>query len=144
MALRNGHGAGKGTPRIEVLPIDEIEAPNATDTARNLAKRRGRGRPFEKGNRAAAGRRPALAGLDVEQHASDPLYRRLLRQAQRYRRRRASELEASYGYLSAGAASLLASAALATAGSRFAYAKAAESGDPTFMKLGSTLANDAR
>jgi len=24
VALRNGHGAGKGTPRIEVLPIDEL------------------------------------------------------------------------------------------------------------------------
>ena len=118
MSLRTGHGKGRGAPRIEVRPLDEISAPNADATATNLATRRARGRPFEPGNAAARGRKPALALL-VPCDSSDPEYCRLMRQASRYRRRRAgeggerggreggSELAAAYGYLSSGASSLL-------------------------------------
>ena len=144
MALRNGHGAGAGVPRVEVLPPDELPQPNAHDTAANLAIRSRKGKPFEPGNRAAAGRRPKLALLGVAVDATDPRYALALRRAGRYRKRRCSELAATHGYVSAGAASLIASAALALCASRYLYEVAAGTGDAETMKRASALANDAR
>lgn len=144
MSLRKGHGAGAGVPRVEVLPVDELGHPNAGETAANLDVRRAKGRPFEKGNRAAAGRRPKLALLGVAADASDPRYALALRRAARYRKRRCSELAAVHGYVSTGAASLIASASLALCASRFLYEVAAETGDGATLKQASALANDAR
>lgn len=144
MTLRAGHGAGKGAPRVEVTPADEMPTPNANETAANLASRRGRGRPFEPGNRAAAGRRPKLALLGVTVDAADPRYALSLRRAGRYRRRRCAELAAVHGYVSAGAASMIASASLALCASRYLYELAATTGDADTLKRASALANDAR
>lgn len=142
--LREGHGQGAGRPHIEVLPPDEHVTPNAAETAANLAERRRRGRPFEPGNRAAAGRRPKLALLGVTVDATDPRYALALRRAGRYRRRRCSELAAVHGYVSAGVSSLIASAALALCASRYLYELAAETGDADTLKRASALSNDAR
>ncbi len=139
-----GHGNGEGKPRIEVPPADEATKPNAHATATNLAERKRRGRPFEPGNRAAEGRRPKLALLGVPAAATDPRYALSLRRASRYRKRRCSELAAAHGYVSAGASSLIASAALALSASRFLYEVAAETGDAETLKRASALANDAR
>jgi hypothetical protein len=144
MALRNGHGTGTGSPRVEVLPPDELPTTNGDDTASNLAMRSRRGKPFEPGNRAAAGRRPKLALLGVSVDATDPRYALALRRAGRYRKRRCSELAAVHGYVSAGAASLIASAALALCASRYLYEVAATTGDAETLKRASALANDAR
>ncbi len=144
MATRTGHGKGAGVPRVEVLPCDELPTPNARETAANLASRRARGRPFERGNRAAAGRRPKLALLGVGVDAVDPRYALALRRAARYRKRRCSELAALYGYVSAGAASMIASASLALCASRYLYEVAAETGDADTLKRASALGNDAR
>jgi hypothetical protein len=144
VALRSGHGNGAGEPRIEVLPADELPATDANDTATNLARRATRGRPFEPGNRASAGRRPKLALLGVPSTSTDPRYALALRRAGRYRKRRCSELAAVHGYVSAGAASLVASASLALCASRYLYEVAAETGDPMTLKQASALANDAR
>ena len=144
MALRTGHGNGAGVPRIEVCPADELPAPNAAETAANAALRAARGRPFEEGNRAACGRRPKLALLGVSADATDPRYALALRRASRYRKRRCSELATVHGYVSAGAASLIASASLALCASRYLYEVAAATGDPETLKRASALANDAR
>jgi hypothetical protein len=144
MALRTGHGTGAGVPRVEVLPPDELATPNAHDTAANLASSARRGRPFERGNRAAAGRRPRLALLGVSVDATDPRYALALRRAGRYRRRRCAELAAVHGYVSAGAGSLIASASLALCASRYLYEVAAGTGDPDTLRRASALANDAR
>jgi hypothetical protein len=144
MALRNGHGNGAGVPRVEVLPPDELPAVDAHDTAAKLAERQRRGRPFEQGNRASAGRKPKLALLGVPADATDPRYALALRRASRYRKRRCSELAVAHGYVSAGASSLIASAALALSASRFLYEIAAETGDAATLKQASALANDAR
>ncbi len=144
MTYRRSNKHGANPVHVEPPRPDELHQTNADDTAANLAKRRARGRPFEKGNRAAAGRPPALALLGVKVDEADPLYRRVLGQAGRYRRRRVSELCAVYGYVSAGAAGLIASSSLALAASRYCYAKSAEIGDTGLLKLGSSLANDAR
>jgi hypothetical protein len=129
---------------VEVLPADELANVNADETAANLAERARRGRPFESGNRAAAGRRPKLALLGVTVDATDARYALALRRAGRYRKRRCSELAAVHGYVSAGAASLIASASLALCASRYLYEVAAETGDPATLKAASALANDAR
>jgi hypothetical protein len=144
MALRTGHGTGAGVPRVEVLPHDELPAVNANETAAHLAERRAKGRPFERGNRAAAGRRPKLALLGVSVDAADPRYALSLRRAGRYRKRRCSEIAAVHGYVSAGASSLIASASLALSASRYLYEVAAETGDADTLKRASALANDAR
>ena len=145
MALRTGHGTGAGVPRIEVLPAAELPTPNAGETAAVLASRRAIGRPFEAGNRAAAGRRPKLALLGVRIESADPRYALALRRASRYRKRRCAELAAVHGgFVSAGASSLVASAALALCASRYLYECAAETGDADTLKRASSLANDAR
>lgn len=144
MPLRTGHGTGAGVPRIEVLPANEQRKPNARDTATRLAIRRRRGRPFEPGNRAAAGRKPKLALLGVPLESTDPRYALAMRQAGRYRKRRVSELAAVHGYVSAGVSSLVASASLALCASRYLYEIASETRDAETLKRASALANDAR
>lgn len=144
MTLRNGHGSGRGVPRVEVLAPDEQPTPNASDTATRLLERQRRGRPFQPGNRAAAGRRPKLALLGVATDAADPRYALALRRAGRYRKRRCSELATTFGYVSAGAGSMIASASLALCASRFLYEVAAQTGDAETLKRASALANDAR
>ncbi len=65
MALRRGHGNGRGTPRVEVLPIDElpggvaatsVAAPNGTASAAATALR-------SSGDTAAAATLGRLGGL---------------------------------------------------------------------------------
>lgn len=145
MTLRRGHGNGAGVPRVEVLPADELPAAaNATGTGLTAAMSPRRGRPFEPGNKAAAGRRPRLALLGVTIEGSDPRYALALRRAGRYRKRRVRELYHAHGFVSAGVASLIASASLALSASRYLYEIASETGDPETLKRASALANDAR
>jgi hypothetical protein len=147
VSLRKAHG--RGAPallRSEVRPLDELGALNASDTGQALADRRVRGRPFVRGNRAAAGRKPALAtsaGMPLD--ATDPAYRKALAYARRYRARRVRELAIQHGGdLSAGVCAMLTSASLALAASRFLATKAAESGDPDLMARSTRLSLDAR
>lgn len=147
MVIRTAHGAareGGATVVVETRPLDEISPGNASDTAANLASRRVRGRPFERGNQAAKGRKPALAGLGVQADPADPAYKRALGRANRYRRRRCSELAAVYGYLSAGAAGLIASASLALGASRYLYERAGTTGDTALLGQAARLADSAK
>lgn len=128
-----------------MLAPDEAPHLNESDTAAGAAIANARGKPFAKGNKAAKGRKPALASIGVPLSSADPAYARALRHAARYRRRRCSELARSFGgYLSAGASSLVASASLALAASRYLYEVAATTGDADTLKRASALANDAR
>lgn len=136
MALRTSHGK----LRPEVVPADELSHANVVATGDMISK----GRPFEKGNRVAAGRKPKLALLGVEVNATDPRYALSLRRASRYRKQRVAELARAHGYVSAGAAAMVASAALALCASRYLYELAAETGDPDTLKRASALAIDAR
>jgi len=147
MALRTAHGNGASAlVRVETLPVDEFPPLNADDTAEGLALAERRGRPFERGNQAARGRRPALASAaGIPLDAEDPLYRRALGWARRYRRRRVSELAIQHGGdLSSGVCAMLTSSALDMAASRYLTAKAAATGDVTLLKLASQLAMASR
>lgn len=150
MGWRTSHGARKdtnGPVRIEVQPADELKRPNAEDTDARLEEGKRNGRPFKPGNRAAVGRRPKLARLGLERSeldTTDPEYKKCLNQAESYRKRRVSEFRKVHGYVSVGAMSLIATASLQLAASRYMMKKAIESGDFGKIKLASGLANDAR
>lgn len=74
----------------------------------------------------------------------DPRYANALHQANAYRKVRSKELSRIHGHVSSGASSLLASASLALAASRFLYEKFAETGDFDQLKLAAKLADSSR
>lgn len=145
--IRAAHGDGAhALVRVETAPVDELPALNADDTAQGLAMAQRRGRPFERGNSAAAGRKPALAtacGMPLD--AGDPAYRKALGWARRYRGRRVRELAVQHGgELSAGVCAMITSSALDMAASRYLAAKAAQTGDAAMMMTASRLAQSSR
>jgi hypothetical protein len=147
MALRSAHGNGEGAlVRIETLPVDELPSLNADDTRVGLASVARRGTPFQRGNRAAAGRPPALAtSAGIPATATDPRYKKALGWAKRYRAQRIKELTIqSGGELSAGVCALITSSALDMASSRYLSVLAAETGDPALMKQASALGMSSR
>lgn len=150
MGWRASHGARRdtnGPVRIEVQPADELAKPNAEDMDARKAAQAATGRPFKKGNRAAAGRRPKLARLGIsaaDMDTKDPLLASFLRQAEGYRQRRVSELKISWGFTSVGAMSLMATASLQLAMSRYMFHKGGTGGDMELLKKASSMANDAR
>ena len=147
MSLRAAHGAGAdAVVHVETLPIDELPPLNAEDTEAGLALAKERGRPFERGNKAAKNRKPALAtiaGMPTE--ATDPEYRRALGGARRYRRQRVRELAIQHGgELSAGVCGMLTSSALDMAASRYLTGVAVKTGDADAILRASKLAQSSR
>ena len=105
---------------------------------------------FRKGNKAAQGRKPSMVKLGVPLSmcdVADPRYRKLLRNAGKYRKFRSEELARVHGFLSAGASSMVASASLALAGSKWLYLLAAETVDTkvatNLVTMASKLSLDA-
>ena len=140
MALRTGHGQGADAPHIET-PWKDLGATDAAATASNVAERKRRGKPFQKGNTASAGRAPTLALLGVKTAGIPEASRNDLRKADRYRQRAVRELAAAHGYASARACAIQGSAALVLASQRQIAAKAFETGDPELHKLAADLAD---
>ena len=154
MALRTGHGNGKGSPRIEVLPVDELPAgipapaseptqappPAERDaagrllaghTARELARRGGHARA------AKARQLKALQGLGVR--GTPEWLGPYLTDALAFAAAEVARLAQNVGGGLCGAApsSMVQTAALQLAASRAAFSK----GD---LKMGSQLGNDSR
>jgi hypothetical protein len=61
MAWRNGHGRGSGVPRIEVLPADEQAPPDPAKPARPPVRRHANGKLADKASAAELGRLGGLA-----------------------------------------------------------------------------------
>lgn len=152
MALRTAHGSYKDAlVVVETRPVDELSALNGADTVRGITvekeSRTDLGR-FKRGNKVAAGRKPALAsaaGIPVE--AKDPRYTQSLRWARKYRAQRVRELTIQHGgYLSSGVCAMLTSSALDMAASRYLTILAAEGAPdgPTLLKTASQLAASSR
>ncbi len=155
MALRSGHGNGAGVPRVEVLPADELPAPvpadekpltgvvrrqNGTVATSEAAKALGRRGGEVK---AKAVRLARCLGLSVP--TDDAVFAPYRRAAAAFRRHHCKELAAmAGGHCGAAASSIVASAALQLAASRFLFDLGAESGDATILKQASQLANDSR
>lgn len=138
--LRSGHGQGAASVHVEV-PWKDLPPVNAAETAANVAERKRRGRPFQKGNRASADRAPTLALLGVKADSIPEPSRSDLRKAESYRQRAVRELAAAHGYASARACAIQGSAALVLASQRQVAAKAFETGDPDLHKLAADLAD---
>src|SRR5689334_8742961 len=113
MALRSGHGNGRGRPHIEVLPPDELPAALGSQTVRPDRDTGGR---FTRGNTAARSRRlraGTLGGIGgIESTSAE--FKPFARWGRRYGSHRRRELAAAHGgEISAGVGVLVESAALA-------------------------------
>jgi hypothetical protein len=147
MALRNGHGKGSGVPRIEVLPADELpagvpaEARDESPTDRDEHGLFARGnRLASEGGRARAGHTRLARRLRLGETFADPRFEPYARAARGFRRAHVVALARSVGAGHCGPApsSIIASAALQLAGSRFAFEVLGD------MALGSRLADASR
>jgi len=151
MALRSGHGNGKGSPRVEVLPADEqpvgVPAPSGTtQPPQAVAARRSNGQIADRQAASELGRRGGLAraakatqlraltGLGLR-GATPATLAPYLEDANRFAESEVERLarECGGGVCPQNAAALVQQAALAMAGSRAAYA---EGDAATGAKLG--------
>lgn len=141
VTLRAGHGTGKGSPRVEVLPPDE--QPSAMGSITDRSDRTPDGR-FAPGNGAArAGRlRPgALGGVDT----SAPEFRPFAAWGRRYASHHRAELAKLHGgEISAGVGALVESASLALAASRYAQHLGSSLPDVDLLKRAGDLSALAR
>jgi hypothetical protein len=152
MAIRTGHGTGKGQPRVEVLPVDELPDGVPAPTLEPPTNERTRDGRFKKGAQAIQ-RQGALARkgttrlsakLGLEQIESDPAFEKYKRAAADFRRTQVTHLARNVGGGTCGPApaSMVASAAWQLAASRFLFDNAR--GRTEWMKLASQLSNDSR
>lgn len=152
MALRSGHGTGAGVPRIEVLPPDELPAPiadapaplrrhpngqiNGSETAKALGAL---------GGKAKAARTRLLSALGLTELASDAAFAQYRSAGEAFVTEHLTELaKQGDGVVGPGPSSIVSSAGLQLAASRFVSDKAAAEGNAKLFHLASTLANDSR
>lgn len=152
--LRTGHGTGKGAPHVELPPADEQSAavhatvatgpvrrrPNGTiadsETARELGRR---------GGTKTAQRVRLVDSLGLATIAEDAAFAKYMASAEAFVTHHVAELaKLAGGKVGSGPSTMVASAALQLAASRFCFDKGAQSGDVAMLKLGSSLANDSR
>ena len=158
MALRNGHGSGRGMPRIEVLPVDELPTgtPAPQRTTQAVIRRTPDGRTADVASAKALG---ALGGAKAK--GQSRLARRLglrelpanapfapyYRSAVAFRRFQVSRLAMGVGAGQCGAApaAIIGTASWQLAASRYVFdlVAAGELGVDA-LKLASQLGNDAR
>lgn len=93
------------------------------------------------------GKKTKLATFGLSQEIldkGDPRYAECVKIADDYRKHRSRELVIMHGHISSGASSLLSSASLALAASRYLYERFAETGEISVLQMASKLATDAR
>jgi hypothetical protein len=153
MALRSGHGAGAGSPRIEVLPPDELPKGlpgNADALSRTASTERGRFAPGNRrsvlGGRAKRGKSRLTARLGLAALPDESAFAPYLRSAATFRRVQCAALASCVGGGMCGPApsSVVASAALALAWSRFFSDEAARKGDPELAMRSARLGETSR
>lgn len=153
MSLRTGHGAGAGSPRVETLPVDELPmgmpgpALNEQPGERTAAGRFAPGSRSVQvaGGRARAGATRLARRLTIAEGSSDVLFKPYRKAAAAFRRAQIAHLARTVGggYVGPGPASMVASAALQLALSRFITDRA-EQVQASDLALASRLANESR
>lgn len=152
--VRAGHGKGQGSPHVEPPPPDELSAPVPASvptvpltfrrdgriadslTARELGRR---------GGEATARRVKLIDSLGLATLVEGSAFGPYRLAAEGFVEHHLEELaRLAGGRVGSGPSTMVASAALQLAASRFAFDKAAETGDVALMKLGSSLATDSR
>jgi hypothetical protein len=153
MSLRKGHGTGAGQPRIEVLPPDELPAgvpENADQVSRAAALERG---PFAPGNRrsvlggrARRGKTRLAERMGLRALPEGSAFRAYKVAAASFRRAQCAELARTVGggVCGPGPSSMIASAALQLAWSRYLADAAAEHQEPDLALAASRLADASR
>lgn len=137
MAIRTGHGKGRGQPHVEVLPVDELPAGVPDAARRESPADRGERGLFARGNgiaaqggRARAGKTKLADRMGLRSLPEGAAFAPYKRAAVSFRRSQCSELAKTVGGGVCGPApsSLVASAALQLAWSRYLSDLAAEGG----------------
>jgi hypothetical protein len=156
MALRSGHGTGRGQPRVEVRPPDEQGQPVPACMAAHARpiRRRQDGKLADAESARELGRRGGEAkarsirlidslGLSrvLEQTTFGP-YRAAAEEFVAHHR--AALAAQAGGELGPAPSTMVASAGLQLAASRWAFDQGAAANDAGLIKLGSSLANDSR
>jgi|HubBroStandDraft_2_1064218.scaffolds.fasta_scaffold137819_2 hypothetical protein len=156
MSLRTGHGTGAGSPRVEVLPADELPPPVAAARAEDTRplNRRHDGKIADShtakalgkmGGEAKARKVRLVDSLGLATIAEDSTFGPYRTAAEEFVRAHLASLATQAGGdVGTGPSTMVASAGLQLAASRWAFDQAALAGDPALMKLGSQLANDSR
>lgn len=153
MTLRTGHGRGAGVPRIEVMPADELPA-GVPDVARQESPSdRGARGLFAPGNslarlggHARKGKTRLAERMGLSKLPEGSLFRPYKAAAVSFRRAQCAELAKTVGggICGPGPSSMIASAALQLAWSRYLGDAAAESGDAEMALRASKLADASR
>lgn len=143
MTLRKGHGNGKGSPRVEVLPPDEQPFAPA-DRAAPLVTRDGRGRIVDTASARAMARMPRAGVFLPRDITCAPGFEVHNRRRRVWLRKRRQELHEATGGVSHGVGAMLASAAWLYAGGEYAAELAATSGDVDQFRTAATLTSTAR
>src|SRR5512145_477604 len=121
MALRTGHGSGAGTPRIEVLPVDELPLGVPGEARDESPMDRGDGGRFARGNALAVAGGKARKDqcrlahrLHLGDSFADPRFAPYARSAKVWRNAQLRALAATVGggFIGPGPSSVIASAAL--------------------------------
>src|SRR5688500_17752199 len=147
MPIRTGHGNGAGVLRVEVLPVDEVPDGVPAPARVNGPIDRGEGGRVAPGNclaaeggRSKGGQTRLAARLALGDAFADPRFEPYANAARAFRRAHVTRLAQTVGNGECGPApaSVVASAALQLAGSRFAFEVLGD------MALGSRLADSSR
>ncbi len=153
MTLRRGHGTGAGVPRIEVMPADELPAGVPGEARAESPGDRGASGRFARGNvvareggRARAGKTRLADRLGLRTLPEGSAFGPYKAAAVSFRRSHCTELARTVGGGVCGPApsSLVASAALQLAWSRYLSDVAAETGDADMALRSSRLADASR
>lgn len=153
MSLRAGHGNGRGRPHIEVMPVDELPAGVPGDARAECPGDRGPLGKFAPGNSLARAGGHARRGktrladrLGLKTLANDAAFKPYKASAVSFQRAQCTELARTVGggVCGAGPSSLIASAALQLAWSRYLSDLAAVEGDEELALKASRMANDSR
>ena len=152
MTLRTGHGAGAGTPRIEVLPPDELpdpipgvpvtlaRRPDGTVATSEAAKALG-----ARGGLRKAARARLVSSLGLSKLSDDAAFKPYRDAGDDFVREHLAALASQAGgEVGPGPSSIVASAGMQLAASRFFSDRAAESFDPAGFALASSLGNASR
>ena len=156
MTLRTGHGKGAGQPRIEVLPANEQPQPvPATQAApTGPVNRRSTGtiadsetakRIGARGGMVTQSRARLLSALGLAKPAADSAFATYRDAGDAFvAEHQAALARCAGGVVGPGPSSIVASAGLQLAASRFLSDRAAATGDAKVFAQASALANDSR
>jgi hypothetical protein len=153
VTLRNGHGDGAGQPRIEVLPADELPAGvHAHRAPEGVQERTARGTftagsatAQAAGGKAKAGSTRLARRLGLAVDLPETLFSPYRRAAADFRRAHVAHLAKTVGggHVGPGPASIVATAALQLAVSRYIFDRA-EHVTEKELALASRLGNESR